>query len=451
MYEQIQRIFKILTDNNYEVYIAGGAVRDIVMGIEPHDYDFTTSALPNEITDIFTAQGYKVIPTGIDHGTVTVLIDDIPFEITTYRVDARCDGRHCEVQFVRSLEEDIKRRDFTINALAMDKDNNIIDLVNGLEDIKNKIIRTVGDPEQRFTEDYLRILRAIRFSTKLNFNIHPNTYRAILKLYPNLSKISRERIRDEFTKIIQSSNRVKGLTTLYDTGIIDLIIPNFSELAYIAQPVEFHPEGDVLVHTMLAMSYIEENDSLELILATLLHDIGKPDAYAWDIEKQRITFKGHETISAEKSKTILQDLKYDNDTIDRVYYLVLNHMVFHKDDITKLRKSTIKKLLLIKVDEKYVPNPLFDDLVKLYKYDVLASDKNLANYFNLLRRIGEIREELKKEPPVRLITGYDIMDLGVKPGPIISEIMSKVEDAQLEGIIKTREDALKYLKDLVKS
>ena len=449
MYDQIKKIFDIITDNNYECYIVGGTVRDIIMGFEPHDYDITTNATPNEITDIFTSRGYKVVPTGIEHGTVTVLVDDIPFEITTYRVDAKCNGRHCEVQFVRSLEEDVKRRDFTINALAMDEDGNIIDLVNGLEDIKNKIIRTVGDPEQRFTEDYLRILRAIRFSTKLNFNIHPNTYRVITRLYQNLIKISRERIREEFTRIIQSSNRVKGLTTLYDTGIIDLIIPGFSQLAYIAQPKEFHPEGDVLTHTMLAMSYIEENDSLELILATLLHDIGKQDAYSWDIEKQRITFKGHETISSEKSKIILQDLKYDNDTIDNVHYIIINHMVFHKDDITKLRKSTIKKLMLKKVDEKYVPNPLFGDLVKLYKYDILASDRNLTNYFNLLRRIGEIREEIEKEPPVRLITGYDVMDLGIKPGPIISEIMTKIEDAQLEGTIKTREDALVYLQDLI--
>lgn len=450
MYEQIKKIFDILIENGYQCYIIGGAVRDIIMGVEPKDYDFATSALPNEITDVFTSQGYKVIPTGIQHGTVSVLIDDTTFEITAFRADKFCDGRHCEVQFVRSLEEDIKRRDFTINALAMDKDDNIIDLVGGLDDIKNKIIRTVGDPEQRFTEDYLRILRAIRFATKLNFDIHPNTYKAILRLYQNLSKISKERVRDEFTKIVQTPNRVKGLTTLYDTGIIDLIIPKFSQLAYIAQPKEYHPEGDVLTHTILTVSQIEEDDSLELILATLLHDIGKPDAYGWDAEKQRITFKGHETISAEKSRIILQDLKYDNDTIDKVHYLVLNHMIFHKEDITKLRKSTIKKLLLIKVDEKYVPNPLFDDLVKLYKYDILASDRNLENYFKLLRRIAEIREEIKKEPPVRLVTGYDVMELGIKPGPIISEIMSKVEDAQLEGTIKTREDALIYLKELTK-
>lgn len=452
MYEQILKIFNILIDNGYECFIIGGAVRDIVMGIEPHDYDFATSAIPENIIESFQSKGYKVIPTGIEHGTVTVIIDDIPFELTTYRIDAECNGRHCEVQFVRSLEEDIKRRDFTINALVMDKNDEIIDLVNGLDDIKNKIIRTVGDPEQRFQEDYLRILRAIRFATKLNFNIHPNTYRAMLKLYQNLNKISRERIRDEFTKIIQSPNRVKGLTTLYDTGIIDLIIPKFSELAYIAQPPIFHPEGDVLTHTMLAMSYIEENDSLELILATLLHDIGKPEAYSWDTDKQRITFKGHETVSAEKSKVILRDLKYDNNIIDKIHYIILNHMIFHQDDIAKLRKSTIKRLILIEAEgqQKYVPNPLFDDLVKLYKYDILASDRNLTNYFNLLKRVAEIREEIKKEPPIRLITGYDVMGLGIKPGPIISELMSKVEDAQLEGTIKMREDALKYLRDLVK-
>lgn len=172
MYEQIQKIFNILINSGHQCYIVGGAVRDIVMGIEPHDY-FTTDALPIEIMDIFQSKGYKIVPTGIEHGTVTVIIDDIPFEITTYRKDKFCDGRHCEVEFTLSLEEDIKRRDFTINALAMNKDNEIIDFVNGLEDIKNKTIRTVGDSEIRFTEDYLRILRAIRFSTKFIQTLFP--------------------------------------------------------------------------------------------------------------------------------------------------------------------------------------------------------------------------------------------------------------------------------------
>ena len=454
MYEQIQKIFTILINNDCEVYIAGGAVRDIVMGIEPHDYDFVTSALPSEVADIFTSQGHKVIPTGIEHGTVTVLIDDIPFETTTYRIDTRCDGRHCEVQFVRSLEEDIKRRDFTINALAMDKDNNIIDLVNGLEDIKNKIIRTVGDPEQRFTEDYLRILRAVRFSTKLNFNIHPNTFSAILKLYQNLTKISRERIREEFTRILQSSNRIKGVLMLYETNIIDIIIPDFSKLADVQQPVEFHPEGDVFKHTTMVLSKIEEGDSLHLILATLLHDFGKLYTYTFDIEKQRITFNEHDIVGAQQAKEVLCDLKYDNDTIEKVYYIISNHMKLHQ----KLAKSTIKRLMLTKTDTGYIYNPVFDELLKLHKYEIDASIKSFTEEEkktekDLLRNVKEIKaeleEELKKQALKRLITGYDVMNQGIEPGPIISEIMTKIDDAQLEGTITTREDALRYLNQII--
>lgn len=448
MYEQVQKIFDIFAKHNYEVFIAGGAVRDIVMGISPHDYDFTTNAIPNEIISIFESEKYKTIPTGIEHGTVTVLVDNITFEITTYRKDTLCDGRHCIPEFAHSLEEDISRRDFTINALAMDRDNNIIDLVNGLEDIKNKIIRTVGDPYQRFQEDYLRILRAIRFSSKLNFEIHPDTYEAIKKLHHNLNKISKERIRDEFSKILLSPYRTKGLLMLYDTNIIDIIIPDFSKLAEIQQPPQFHPEGDVLTHSTLTVSSTEENDPLHLILSAILHDIGKFEAYAYDLVKKRITFNGHDAISSQRSKEILFNLKYDTDTIDKVAWLISNHMAFH-DDPNKLRKSTIKKLMLTKIEENYLPNPLFEDLIKLHKYDVLASDKDLKNYYVILEREKEIRVELLKEPPKRLITGYDVMNLGISPGPIISELMSKVEDAQLEGIIKTKEEALNYLKELL--
>lgn len=453
MYEQIQKIFKILIDNNYQIYIVGGAVRDIVMGIEPQDYDFTTSALPNEITDIFTSKGYKVIPTGIEHGTVTVLIDNIPFEITVFRKDKLCDGRHCEIEFTSSLEEDIKRRDFTINSLVMDKDNNIIDLTNGLDDIKNRLIRTVGDPYERFTEDYLRILRAIRFSAKLNFEIDMSTYDAIKALYPNLTKISKERIRDEFSKIILSEHRIKGLMMLYETNIIDIIIPDFSILADIEQPKEFHPEGDVLKHTILILEKIEEGDSLHLILATLLHDYGKIFTYSYDIEKKRITFNEHDIVGAQNVNEILFNLKYDNDTIEKVYYIISNHMKFHQ----KMSKSTIKKLMLIKTDKGYAYNPIFDDLLKLYKYEIEASlkekIKDIEHYEELLKRIEEIKkelnEELKRQTLKRLITGYDIMALGIQPGPIISEIMENIENAQLEGTIKTRDEALEYLKDLI--
>lgn len=450
MYEQIQKVFNTLIDNGHECFIAGGAVRDIVRGVEPSDYDFTTSAIPQEIVYIFESSGYKTVPTGIAHGTITVIIDNISFEVTTYRVDTNCDGRHCEVQFTTSLEEDIKRRDFTINALAMDINNNIIDLVGGIEDIHRKLIKAVGDPDQRFTEDYLRILRAIRFYTKLDFEIDPPTYQSIKKLYPNLKKISRERIRDEFNEILLSPNRIKGILLLYDIGIIDIIIPDFSKLADIQQPLEFHPEGDTFKHTTMVLSKIEEGDSLHLILATLLHDYGKLYTYAFDIEKQRITFNEHDIVGAQQVKEVLFNLKYDNDTIEKVYYIISNHMKLHQ----KLAKSTIKRLMLTKTDTGYIYNPVFDELLKLHTYETNASIKpdiqeEREQYADLLKKVEEIKEELqeelKKQSLKRLITGFDVMNQGIEPGPLISEIMTKIEDAQLEGAIKTREEALRYL------
>src|SRR3990167_7420238 len=284
MYDQIQKVFNTLIDNKYQCYIAGGAVRDIVRGVEPGDYDFTTNAIPDKIIKVFESDGFKNVSTGIEHGTVKVIIENISFSVTTYRIDLNCNGRHCDVQFTTSLEEDIQRRDLTINALAMDINNNIIDLVDGIGDIHRKIIKAVGDPDQRFTEDYLRILRAIRFYTKLDFEIDPPTYQSIKKLYPNLTKISRERIRDEFNEILLSPNRIKGILMLYETNIIDIIISDFSKLADVQQPLEFHPEGDVFEHTTMILSKIEEGDSLHLILSVLLHDIGKLNTYAFDIE-----------------------------------------------------------------------------------------------------------------------------------------------------------------------
>jgi tRNA nucleotidyltransferase/poly(A) polymerase len=455
MYEQIQKVFNILISNNFECYIAGGAVRDIVRGVEPSDYDFTTSALPHEIIAVFESAGYKTVPTGIEHGTITVIIDNISFEVTTYRVDINCDGRHCEVKFTTSLEKDIKRRDITINTLVMDRNNNIIDLVGGIGDIHRRLIKAVGDPDQRFTEDYLRILRAIRFYTKLDFEIDPLTYQSIKKLYHNLTKISKERIRDEFNEILLSPNRIKGILMLYETNIIDIIIQDFSKLTDVQQPIEFHPEGDVFKHTIMVLSKVEEGDSLHLILATLLHDFGKLFTYTFDTDKQRITFNEHDIIGAQQAKEVLFGLKYDNDTIEKVYYIISNHMKLHQ----KLSKSTIKRLMLTKTDTGYIYNPVFDELLKLHKYEMDASikiftEEEKKTEKDLLRNVTEIKaeleEELKKQALKRLITGYDIMNQGIEPGPIISEIMTKIEDSQLEGTIKTRDQALEYLKTLIR-
>lgn len=414
----MKQVFKTLQSAGFECFLVGGAVRDLILNKTPHDYDFATNAHPEQVMKLFD----KVIPTGLSHGTVTVILENKSFEITTYRIDTNCDGRHCKVVFSDNLKDDLSRRDFRINAMAMDSNMNLIDLFGGKEDIEQGWIETVGHPKLRFEEDKLRILRGVRFATVLDFKIKKQVFEEIKK--QTLSGISNERIRDEFIKIIMSDYNVRGIKLLDKTGLLNEILPEMEAMKNLkAGNQEHHPEKDTYEHTLIALKSLPKLASLELRLATLLHDIGKPPT--WD----DYHFKGHEAVGSIMAKEILKRLKFPSNIISNVSWLVANHMRIHRFD--ELRNA--KKIRLIQA-------PLFYDLLELLKADIMVKSTypdEIVEYINNT----EIKETVE-----RLITGHDVMDAGIPPSPKISEILSEVENLQLEGVINTREDALTYIR-----
>jgi len=451
--DKIDTAFELINlfhDNNYEAYLIGGSVRDLLMSREIKDIDITTNALPFQIKEVAKKLGLKYIETGIQHGTITIVYNDVFIEVTTFRVDLDCDGRHCNVRFVRSLKKDLSRRDFTINAIALDRNGNPIDLFNGVLDIQNKVIRAVGNPNIRFEEDKLRALRAIRFATVLNFDIEQHTYNAIKNV--SLEFISKERIKDEFIKVLLSSNKIRGVELLRLSGLMDQIIPEITILKDVLQDEINHPEKDVYTHTILSLKNVsdnnyDKNDSLELILSILLHDIGKPLTRSFESEHE-IHFYEHEKYGAEITEAILTRLKFPTKTIEKVKWLVENHMRIHH--FNEMKKS--KKVKLIEHEH-------FSDLMSLAIADIEGSSalngsiNDLKIIYNIDKFIGEYREEIKNIPILKqkLINGFDIMNLGVSPkeGIKIGQILEKVNDAIIEENINTKEEALKYAKGLI--
>lgn len=449
---KIDEVFKFINllynYNKYEAYLVGGSVRDLLMEREIKDIDITTNVTPEQIIEVAKQNNLKYIETGIKHGTVTIIYSDIPMEVTTFRIDKDCDGRHCNVEFVKTLKEDLSRRDFTINAMAIDINRNLIDLFNGQQDIENKMIRTVGNPELRFEEDKLRALRAIRFATTLDFYIADKTFDEITKV--NLDSISKERIRDEFTKILLSHKRIYGLKLLDATGLLNQILPEIISLKGITQAELHHPEKDVFVHTMLSLDDLsnnEENPSLELVLGTLLHDIGKPLTRSFESETE-IHFYEHEKVGSEIAEAVLRRLKFPLYTIDKVTWLVANHMrIYHFSEMKKSKKVSL------------IENEYFPDLLRLAIADINGSsglNETTSDFdviYDIDNFIGEYNIEKENRPALRqkLINGYDVMNLGVsaKEGIKIGQILEKVNEAVIEGIINTKEEALIYAGSLI--
>lgn len=442
-------LINLFHNNNHKAYLVGGSVRDLLMEKPIKDIDITTNATPLQIIECSIENNLKYIETGIKHGTDTILYKDVPMEVTTFRVDKKCDGRHCEVEFVKSLEEDLLRRDFTINAIAMNMQRDNIDLFNGLQDIQNKIIRAVGNPTLRFEEDKLRALRAIRFSTTLDFTIEDDTYLAIKNV--SLYDISAERIRDELIKILLSSNRLEGIFVLDNTNLLNQILPEVSILKGVNQDKTNHPEKDVFVHTILSLDSLsnnyDENISLELVLSILLHDIGKPLTRRF-VSENEIHFYEHEKVGAEITGSILRRLKFSSYTIDKVTWLVANHMrIHHFNEMKKSKKVTL-------IEHEY-----FSDLVELLIADINGSCgingtvEDFGIIFDINNFVKEYTKEKENRPALRqkLIDGYDVMNLGVSPkeGIKIGQILEKVNDAVIEGIINNKGEALNFVKKLI--
>jgi tRNA nucleotidyltransferase/poly(A) polymerase len=411
-------------------YWAGGCVRDLVRGQVPKDFDIATDARPAAVQKLFT----RTYAVGAHFGVIVVLENDFQFEVATFRSDgAYLDGRHpTEVHF-SSPQEDAARRDFTINGMFFDPmANEVIDFVGGRADLEARTIRAIGDPAQRFTEDRLRLLRAVRFATVLEFEIEPATWSAIVAGATSIHEISAERIREELVRIFLSSQRTRGWDLLDASGLMKAILPEIDAMKGCEQPPEFHPEGDVFRHTRLMLELLPADVSLPLVLSVLFHDIGKPPTASID-ETGRIRFNGHDRIGAEMTEAIMERLRFSRAQIDATVEAVRQHMVFK--DVPKMRVAKLKR---------FMARPTFADELELHRVDCASSHQMLDNYEFLMRK----QEEFANEPiiPPPLITGHDLIALGLKPGPKFGEILEAVETHQLEGDLHSREEALAWLK-----
>lgn len=431
----VKYILNKLIENNFEAYIVGGCVRDIILNKEPKDYDITTSAKPEEVIKLFD----KVILTGIKHGTVTVVLNNENYEVTTFRIDGEYrDQRHPkEVKFVTSLREDLSRRDFTVNAMAYNDIDGFKDYFNGLNDLKNKIIKTVGNPEKRFLEDALRMLRAIRFSAQLNFEIEEETFNAIKNLKDNIINISKERIREEFNKIIIYNPR--KIDILRECGLLEFIIKEMKN-AYDFNQNNMYHVNDLYMDTIICMENIDAK--LHLRLAMLLHDLGKLETKTTD-EKGISYFYGHEKHSIEIAKKVLKELRYDNDTVEKVLILIKYH------DYPLNNKVSVKRLLN-KIGEE-----LAYDLIKVKRADILGKNslykeaqlKNLLDVKKCLNNIIENKEcfDIK----TLKISGNELIKIGLK-GKEIGEMLNYLLDMVMtDKAINNTEELIRLAKEKI--
>ena len=419
-----------LRERGHIAYFAGGCVRDMVRGLPPKDFDIATDATPEVVQKIFP-HTYAI---GAHFGVVVVVESGSNFEVATFRSDgAYLDHRHpVDVKF-SSPEEDAKRRDFTINGMFFDPEKNeVIDFVGGRGDIEAKIVRAIGKPAQRFEEDRLRMLRAVRFATVLDYKIDDETWKALIENAESINEISAERIRDELIKIFLSPNRVHGWDLLDGSDLMRAVVPELDAMKGCLQPEQFHPEGDVFQHTRLMLELLPERVSVPLVFAVLLHDVAKPVTAAVD-ETGRIRFNEHDRIGAAMTEAIMERLRFSRAEIDAAVEMVRQHMVFK--DVPKMRVAKLKRFMV---------RPTFEEELELHRVDCASSHRMMDNYEFLLRK----REEFANEPiiPPPLVRGDDLIAMGMKPGPNFGEILEAVETRQLEGTLKDRQQALDWVK-----
>ncbi|MBA3972638.1 MAG: phosphohydrolase [Candidatus Solibacter sp.] len=413
-----------LHDAGHQAFFAGGAVRDRLLSRPFTDLDIATCATPAQVAALFP----DARTVGASFGVVLVQCLGVELQIATFRSDHSYSDhrRPCSVTYETDPRADVLRRDFTINGLLENPlTGEILDYVNGRADLDARIIGAIGDPVVRFAEDALRMLRAVRFAARLGFAIHPATLAAIQQNAPAIQAISSERVRDELSLILTESNPRQGFVLLDQSGLLPLILPEIAAMRGVAQPPEYHPEGDVFTHTLLCLGYLE-NPSLELALAALLHDVAKPATF--NDSSGRIRFDGHAEPGASLARGILTRLRYPNAVIDSVVSLVANHMRFM--DVDRMGQAAFKRLLRL---------PRFDDQLELLRADSLAALRPLATYDLVRRRIAEIPPEQIRPP--RLLTGGDLIAMGFPAGPLIGEILQAIETAQLDGALSTPDDA----------
>ncbi|MGA8151775.1 MAG: CCA tRNA nucleotidyltransferase [Terriglobales bacterium] len=446
-------IIRTLRDKGYQAYLVGGCVRDLLLGREPADYDVATDAVPEQVMAIFPetyavgAQfGVVLVPVpselenspgrdqafcsnsrALDHGKAGLI------EVATFRADiGYSDGRHPdEVRFSRDPREDVQRRDFTINGLLLDPlSSEVLDFVGGRSDIEAKIIRTIGDPALRFAEDKLRMLRAVRFAARFSYAIEPGTFRSIRQQASQIHQVSRERVRDELTKMLTEGHARSAFLLLDETGLLQELLPEVEAMKGVEQPPQFHPEGDVFVHTLLLLEKLPHPCPSTLAWGALLHDVGKPSTFR--VAPDRIRFDGHVDVGVKMAEDVCRRLRFSNDEMQQIIALVDNHMRF--GHVQRMKESTFKK---------FVRMPHFDEHLELHRLDCQASHGELTSYDFTREKMATMPGEVMYPAP--LITGDDLIAAGYKPGPRFKEILSAVEDGQLEGRLESKDAALQLV------
>ena len=421
-------IVQRLRQEGYEAFFAGGCVRDMLLNKSPQDYDIATSARPEDLQRLFP----QTIPVGAQFGVILVLIDGQPFEVASFRHDGPyLDGRRPSQVRYGSLEEDILRRDFTINGMVYDPiEDRVIDLVEGRRDLERRLVRAIGNAEERFAEDRLRMIRAVRFAASLDFEIDAATFAAIQKFAGTITQIAWERIGDEVTRILTERGARRGFELLDGSGLLQILLPEVVSLKGTPQSPDYHPEGDVFAHTMLLLSHLEA-PSETLAYGGLLHDIAKPVCFRQDAE--RVTFYGHTETGAAMAEEILRRLKRSRAVGERVAYLVRNHL--RHVQAPQMRLSTLKRFLR---------EDGIEELLELTRLDALASNGDLQYYQFCKTRLAELDE--KQIRPAPLVRGDDLIALGFTPGPIFAEILRQIEDRQLGGELQNRDEAIEWIR-----
>ncbi|MGA8630146.1 MAG: CCA tRNA nucleotidyltransferase [Terracidiphilus sp.] len=470
-FEAALRIIETLRERGYEAYLAGGCVRDLLLGREPADYDVATNATPDVVLEMFP----RTFAVGAHFGVVLVATcggadvadadPEKPIEVATYRSDlAYSDGRHPDgVRYTKTAEEDVRRRDFTINGLLLDvsklrsenagpsarplsglaQDDRseevrselqtaVIDYVGGVADLDAGVIRAIGRPELRFEEDRLRMLRAVRFAARFEFEIEPETMRAIRSLAPRIDAVSRERVRDELTKMLTEGHARRAFELLDETGLLAEVLPEIARMKGVEQPPQYHPEGDVWTHTLMLLEQLEPGCSMTLAWGALLHDVGKPPTFKRATD--RIRFDGHAEMGVAMGAEICRRFRFSNEETHQILALIENHMRFM--DVQRMKESTLKRFF--RLDR-------FEEQMALHRMDCMAGSGFLDNWNYARERLCSMTEVVVRPQP--LITGQELIAAGYKPGEGFREMLRAAEDAQLEGTIATEEEALKLVRE----
>jgi poly(A) polymerase len=435
--ELARSVCATLRSHGYQALLAGGCVRDVLLKRAPIDFDVATDALPDQVIAIFP----ESLAVGAQFGVVQVWHGEFKVEVATFRADGDySDGRRPdEVIYTKSPEQDVKRRDFTINGLLMEpKSGDVLDFVGGQADLKAGLIRAIGDPDMRFTEDKLRLMRAVRFAARFGFAIEPATMAAIKRHAKEISVVSAERLRDELTKILTEGAARRGFELLDETGLLPFVLPEIAAMKGVEQPPQYHPEGDVWTHTLLMIEQLPAGIPATLAWGVLLHDVGKPPTFRPISETgDRIRFDGHAGVGERMGEEISRRFRFSNEDIEQIVALIANHMRFK--DVERMRTATLKR---------FVRMPRFDEHMELHRLDCTSSHRHLNAYNFIQRMLAETPHE-EIHPP-KLLTGDDLLEMGYRQGPVFGQILATVEDAQLEGKLGTKEDAVQLVRNKFK-